>query len=64
MSRKIPSAPVLVALLIASAVIAATVRVAVRVTFVAPGVTLEPGVEPVIQEGSNCYLQGYEVICV
>lgn len=64
MGRKIPSSPVLVALLIASAVLAATVRVAVRVTFVAPGVTLEPGVEPVIQEGSNCYLQEHEVICV
>ncbi len=64
MSRKIPSSPVLVALLIASAVIATTVRVAVRVTFVAPGIQLELGTKPVIPEGSNCYLQEYEVICV
>ncbi len=64
MGIKIPSSPVLVVLLIASAVIAATVRVAVRVTFVAPGIQLELGTEPVIPEGSNCYLEEREVLCI
>lgn len=64
MGIKIPSSPVLVALLIASAVLAATARVAVRVTFVAPGIQLELGTEPVIPEHSNCYIEGPDVICV
>jgi len=61
--RKIPKRLLLYALVYVL-VVAATVTVRVQVTFVQPGVLLEPGVEPVIQEGSNCYLEGTEVICI